>query len=1280
MGNLILQRISKGFKELSKNNTHNQPTEYQKQVAQFEQDLMQILSNLQSSASEEIEQHQALVNEVLTAIQNHLNQKASASSSQTDKVEALEQLLLPICRLVHIEENNGNPEEQAWKLAVTFPNVEATMSYLSRRLDTSKEKDTRPVLHDACLYALPATASRKQISYWDSLSKWQHLAKDNMDVPEFRELLAHAPDIELLIDNEAKMAWQEAKQNNPKAKLGAISENKKDDITEQEKIITALQKKYKEIKNKRIDPNKFGECIELDNNFYDTYSKTLNAAMITLAEKCQGIDFKNATIKMIKAFYAKHKATAEEEFAFFLKQGLTKHNYAKFTALQRVDDDTRIPPITINGQDIGINEYYLRRLNVKNSADAAMAACLGRLSDCCQSLSGEMGEPCAIHGLTSPEGGFYVVCEGDVNNPKLGDKLIAQSWVWRSQSGAMVIDSVESKFDDDSTTNKIRKFYHALSTEILTGEYAIPLISQGANSGISSEIATSTFYANELPTDYDNYRDSRRQKLLASKELLFLLPGKAEQFVAELDNCNEFKAIKFIEHALKEKNEDFLLRFTEKFKESGQAVIETCQKYLDLLENKQNVLTLETINKLHQEVVNVLSISNSKGQNIFHLKATNPEHLKCILDLYPKEQPLDAVKVADKHGQTPLHNRDLNPDSLNIILGLYPKEQRLDALQVADEKGRIPLHRAASTPDSLKIILESLPEIQRLDVVKLADEDDQTLLHRAASTPDSLKIILESLPETQRLAAVKLANENGQTLLHLAGLNPDSLKIILDLYPKEQRLDAIKVPDIRGRNPLYYALSNPESLIIILESLPETQRLAAVKLANENGPTFLHWVGLNPDSIKIILDLFPKEQRLDVVKLADENGQTPLHNTDLNPDSLKIILESLPEIQRLDAIKVPDIRGITPLSYALSNPESLIIILESLPETQRLAAVKLANENGQTLLHWAGLNPDSLKIILDLYPKEQRLDAVKVADKHGRTPLHNTDLNPDSLNIILGLYPKEQRLDALQVADENGRTPLHSAAFTPESLQYILNLYPKEQRFDAIKVPDKQGQVPLYWVFLWPKSLKIILDLYPEEQRLDTIKTVCKDLNWIITCPESVKIILESLPETQRFDAVQMADEDGQTFLHRAVLNRDSLLLTLESLPEIQRLEALMITDKKGDTPLYKAASNPAPLKITLDSLPNTDKLKAIKYLASTSLKPQVQAIVDEVKHSITQKDTLNPHRLFSPSADSKSSSIYQKQQENDEELTHRAPPPPYDEQENDEAPTHRAPPPPYTR
>ena len=116
-----------------------------------------------------------------------------------------------------------------------------------------------------------------------------------------------------------------------------------------------------------------------------------------------------------------------------------------------------MPPIVIDGNTIiGYPGYYLRRLNVENLQDAEYAAVLGKLSDCCQSMSGEAGEPCAIHGISSAHGGFYVICFGDVNQPKREDQLIAQSWVWRSKLKALVIDSIEADFKGN-THDEVKK-------------------------------------------------------------------------------------------------------------------------------------------------------------------------------------------------------------------------------------------------------------------------------------------------------------------------------------------------------------------------------------------------------------------------------------------------------------------------------------------------------------------------------------------------------------------------------------------------------------------------------------------------------------------------------------------------------------------------------------------------------------------------------------------------------------------------------------------------------
>lgn len=59
---------------------------------------------------------------------------------------------------------------------------------------------------------------------------------------------------------------------------------------------------------------------------------------------------------------------------------------------------------------------------------------LGEHTSCCQSMNKD-GEDCAVHGMTSPFSGFYVVCENDI--------IIAQSWVWIGNNGQVVFDSWE---------------------------------------------------------------------------------------------------------------------------------------------------------------------------------------------------------------------------------------------------------------------------------------------------------------------------------------------------------------------------------------------------------------------------------------------------------------------------------------------------------------------------------------------------------------------------------------------------------------------------------------------------------------------------------------------------------------------------------------------------------------------------------------------------------------------------------------------------------------------
>lgn len=253
----------------------------------------------------------------------------------------------------------------------------------------------------------------------------------------------------------------------------------------------------------------------------DKIKTTLLAQKLTEAQEALvnlGPKFNDGlTLIALQAFLKIKDLESSQVLQYFLKNGLTEKDYAKFVNLERKDDPNQIPDVLIKGEEIGRPGLYLMKVNVMDDMQAARAACLGQLTNCCQSLSGEAGEPCAIHGLTSPNGGFYVVCQGDVNHPKIEDKLIGQCWAWRSQSGAMVFDSIEVvkqiKYNDASK-KQVVDFYHYLAEKLVL-EKGIAKVACGAKSGISSNLGLEVcFYEDEYPIDYSNYRDSYQQKLI----------------------------------------------------------------------------------------------------------------------------------------------------------------------------------------------------------------------------------------------------------------------------------------------------------------------------------------------------------------------------------------------------------------------------------------------------------------------------------------------------------------------------------------------------------------------------------------------------------------------------------------------------------------------------------------------------------------------------------------------------------------------------------------------
>ena len=168
MSNLVLSKlfeIKESLELLKKASSSANDTEQDTYLKEQKTALFELLPKT-SSESEEIN---ALISQGLLAIKPQKKPKTQQAQAKSEdmvnNVKNAYERLLPIARLIHLEEQNGIPEEHAWKLAVTFGGFDAALDYLARSMPP-KGKETNQVLHDACMYALPEKAAKP-----DDLSK-----------------------------------------------------------------------------------------------------------------------------------------------------------------------------------------------------------------------------------------------------------------------------------------------------------------------------------------------------------------------------------------------------------------------------------------------------------------------------------------------------------------------------------------------------------------------------------------------------------------------------------------------------------------------------------------------------------------------------------------------------------------------------------------------------------------------------------------------------------------------------------------------------------------------------------------------------------------------------------------------------------------------------------------------------------------------------------------------------------------------------------------------------
>lgn len=551
----------------------------------------------------------------------------------------LYQKLLPLCQLAYLLEQNGEPEEHAFKLSTILNDEKKVLAYLA---NFKKFNKYLYLVHDACLFALP-DVNECDFETWKKMAnttRWEN--------PRFRELLLHAHDLE-----EIGKTGKNKSKNQQKLERSDIEEIKNDLIKVSKKFTEpSTHGLYRPTDTQRIERNYALKQLSIQK--FDLQKK--------LAETCEGLSLNEMDMSILEAIYAYYQNKNHEiAHQILIKNGITPKNITQFDTLIRQNDDKVIPNCLLDGKELGYPGLYLKKLDVLSDKGAAIAACLGKTTNCCQYLGG--GTECAIHGITSRNGGFYVVCQGDANKPSIDDPIVAQAWAWKGTNGGLCLDSIEAV--PNAQIAAIADLYRWLGHTLCSPKYGINYINTGAQSGITTKIALKdylTIKAHYL--DYSGYSDSKSQLTLANKTMPYLfydkvnssiLQGKVAQetqtFFKELfkfkgplkDNEPLKKAIAFAIYTQRKELLMLLRQAASLRAEEFEALLSINQHFLDQLD--KNVIDFEDIKK--GAYVNGM---NSNGQSALHIAAlsTDAHAIHQLIGFHIN------LNIQDKDGNTPL--------------------------------------------------------------------------------------------------------------------------------------------------------------------------------------------------------------------------------------------------------------------------------------------------------------------------------------------------------------------------------------------------------------------------------------------------------------------------------------------------------------------------------------------------------------------------------------------------------------------------------------------------
>lgn len=418
------------------------------------------------------------------------------------------QELLPYTRLAYAIEQNGSPEEHAYKLAVLFDNPESepmkhVMNYW--RMVAMENANDAQFIHNSCLFELPRGSG------W-TVEAWRGFVR--ADLLNF-----------IKGDRGIALCLSEAERI-------------------EEKLLTKREdtKKKVWIKKRQSEVEKKAKKSQAESQASGSPQRTQAPATTRDPEQLWQQEWQKQkpsilsqiSVKELTEVYSSLTYARGDEHpeaaSLFRRYGMSEIDFNKYLDL-KPKDSNNIPYVMVGGNRISpeLKNYYIKKLDPRDP----MCAVLGKKTGCCQSIGGA-GEACAIHGITSEDGGFYVLCAGDPKNPKPTDDIRAQCWAWRSKTGALVFDSVEltkpireSKVGSYIGTEFVSLMYAQLAFDLVENpQYGIHAVNVGVGGLGATPEMLGVFNANiEHPKDYEGYRDSTNQRMIANGASLQISKG-----------------------------------------------------------------------------------------------------------------------------------------------------------------------------------------------------------------------------------------------------------------------------------------------------------------------------------------------------------------------------------------------------------------------------------------------------------------------------------------------------------------------------------------------------------------------------------------------------------------------------------------------------------------------------------------------------------------------------------------------------------------------------------